>query len=755
MKVFYVISNICWISGGAEKAALMTLRRLREHYGFECELLSSYAVPYEEWHDGVRLRGFRDVEELKSMARAERPDVIIASLADAVPAFKVAYHFDIPRILSIHSYEFSPPTPIEVQQWQMPEGHRTLPQADIEFVLNSADHIFVCSQHMQRFLRARSKHDSEVLLNDWDEKEVLLDHIGQNGDGRITAICGYRHKGAEIFLDLAKRFPQERFMLVGNPGSDISLRILDAAAVCTNVELPGRMSPRDFLARSKLVLVPSQWPEPFGRIAVEAMINGIPVLASRYGGLCEIVGDGPQGVDAYDSIDAWEGCLRDQLEGRRTEPADIEDGCLRARTFMTAEPIHRLAQVIRLLEAKSAPTWSSTSISFAGGLDGLESHTLVNAAWSREFAARGFGGGTTDNEDQRLSDYVLLHDYSKDFNEFQPTEAGYNIAIRTSDFGPYPRKWVDKIEAEFDQLWVYTEWIAEQARVGGVDPALIRVVPLGVEPDLFRPDGPVSTLIPKDTFTFLFVGGAVRRKGIDILLRAYRKSFSSLDDVTLVIKGDSQNIFYKNHNEVSEVTASGEERGAPRIVHIDKHLTDEELAALYRSCDVGVFPYRAEGFVLPIAEAMASGTPSIVPDFGPCLDFCSESTSFLVPARRIRLPFKQTVSLALGFEMEVDAVDFCEVREEALAQTLRNVFDAGRAGLVDKQQAGLNTARERLSWSSSVDRIETCLRELKQTTPRRLLTSRTAEAKQYQRVMAVHEMAVELTMGRLGDREAT
>jgi glycosyltransferase involved in cell wall biosynthesis len=47
--------------------------------------------------------------------------------------------------------------------------------------------------------------------------------------------------------------------------------------------------PRQFYQVSRLVLMPSLWWESFGRVAAEAMVNGIPVLASNRGGLPEIM----------------------------------------------------------------------------------------------------------------------------------------------------------------------------------------------------------------------------------------------------------------------------------------------------------------------------------------------------------------------------------------------------------------------------------------------------------------------------------
>lgn len=141
---------------------------------------------------------------------------------------------------------------------------------ELQVKLSSAEHsLYFHGTSMLPFLREGdlvvvrpiAQRDSEILLNDWDEGDVLLDDTAGGERSCITAICSNSHKGVGIFLELARRFPDERFMLLGEPGSDIPPNVLGDAAACRNLELPGRMRPREFLARSKLVLVLSHLPE--------------------------------------------------------------------------------------------------------------------------------------------------------------------------------------------------------------------------------------------------------------------------------------------------------------------------------------------------------------------------------------------------------------------------------------------------------------------------------------------------------------
>jgi glycosyltransferase involved in cell wall biosynthesis len=72
------------------------------------------------------------------------------------------------------------------------------------------------------------------------------------------------------------------------------------------VEFLGELSGEDrdaLFARCYAVLMPGQWPEPFGLVAIEALACGAPVLARRVGGLEEII---REGVDGFFGDDVTE-----------------------------------------------------------------------------------------------------------------------------------------------------------------------------------------------------------------------------------------------------------------------------------------------------------------------------------------------------------------------------------------------------------------------------------------------------------------
>jgi glycosyltransferase involved in cell wall biosynthesis len=351
-------------------------------------------------------------------------------------------------------------------------------------------------------------------------------------------------------------------------------------------------------------------------------------------------------------------------------------------------------------------------LAFQGSRTGRSAFALVNAKWSDGLTARGnYEVVDYDPRASAVPDVLIHHDFESHFLAFEPPANTPSVAVRTWDFGPLPSAWAKKVNAEFQQYWAHSRWIAQQASASGVDPDRIRVVPHGVDPLVFRPEGIRYQVPSTRSFAFLFVGGISFRKGTDTLLAAYRKAFSSSDDVVLVLKDNSRDLFYRDDTIRSALDTIRADSGAPEIVHIDRFLSEEDLAALYRACQVAVFPYRAEGFCLPILECMACGTPAIVPRFGACLDYCGDATSYFVEAKRIHAPVHRRLTVAMGFTDEVDEVDFCEVTVDALADRMRQVRNEAMSAHAQRSAAGVHVAHGSFTWQHAVDRVEHCLDE--------------------------------------------
>jgi glycosyltransferase involved in cell wall biosynthesis len=69
------------------------------------------------------------------------------------------------------------------------------------------------------------------------------------------------------------------------------------------------------------------------------------------------------------------------------------------------------------------------------------------------------------------------------------------------------------------------------------------------------------------------------------------------------------------------------------IAVIGGNLSPAQLRALYGIADCYVSPYRAEGFNLPVLEAIACGTPVIVTQGGATDDFCPDSVAYRIPGQ--------------------------------------------------------------------------------------------------------------------------
>jgi glycosyltransferase involved in cell wall biosynthesis len=116
------------------------------------------------------------------------------------------------------------------------------------------------------------------------------------------------------------------------------------------------------------------------------------------------------------------------------------------------------------------------------------------------------------------------------------------------------------------------------------------------------------------------------RKGIDILVNAYLSEFKADEPVCLVIK-DSRMYTKGLAVRIRELSSRND---IASICYTEENIDHSRLPGLYTACDCYVHPYRAEGYGLPIAEAMACGKPVIVTGAGACLDFVEPDDAFFI-----------------------------------------------------------------------------------------------------------------------------
>ena len=138
------------------------------------------------------------------------------------------------------------------------------------------------------------------------------------------------------------------------------------------------------------------------------------------------------------------------------------------------------------------------------------------------------------------------------------------------------------------------------ARDMGVPVDRLHVVPVGVDPDIFRP----LPRVPRVTGRLMTTASAdVPMKGLAPLLEALAKVRTERPDAHLVVIGKPKN--------KSRIPRMIERLGLDNAVQFVSGVTTERIVELYAEAEVACVPSLYEGFSLPAVEAMACAVPVV------------------------------------------------------------------------------------------------------------------------------------------------
>lgn len=101
----------------------------------------------------------------------------------------------------------------------------------------------------------------------------------------------------ELLLAFSKCNNKGYKLLIAGSGKDDYVNSLKALVTKnTSVEFVGKVNPKDFFRKIDLLVIPSVWNEPFGRVVIESISNYVPVIASNKGGIPELLDGRTEGV---------------------------------------------------------------------------------------------------------------------------------------------------------------------------------------------------------------------------------------------------------------------------------------------------------------------------------------------------------------------------------------------------------------------------------------------------------------------------
>jgi glycosyltransferase involved in cell wall biosynthesis len=229
---------------------------------------------------GVEIHAVHDLSQLRAY--------VIEQIRKFAPTWTIVPSLDPGQVLLEAAVEESEGRVVylALNPWELPFGPCSASATAIGMkLMRRTAGIITISEYFRDYIRQWGGFDSCVMhFPVYGSEPFPL--LGSFDNEFVTMINPSANKGIAIFLKLAEKFPAVKF--AGVPTWATTAMDQTALERLANVTLLDPVENIDeIFARTRVLLVPSICSEAFGNIVGEAMLRGIPVLASDNGGLRE------------------------------------------------------------------------------------------------------------------------------------------------------------------------------------------------------------------------------------------------------------------------------------------------------------------------------------------------------------------------------------------------------------------------------------------------------------------------------------
>jgi glycosyltransferase involved in cell wall biosynthesis len=273
------------------------------------KVFSKRQFPKDSYGGYPVYRGWDACAGAREVTAQFRPDVVIIQAGKPFPLARAFDPLGVPTLIYLRDAEHLEDEPHDRK-------------ARRAFVANSS---FVAGR-----IRERLGVDAAVI-------PPLIDYrsfVTNTSRHSVTLINPYPEKGGMIALALARARRDVPFEFIESwPDYENLTRLREEASLLPNIQWRRPVLDTKVLYKNtRILIVPSQWEEAWGRVVNEAQASAIPVVASDIGGLPESVGRGGILVSPPGDLDMW----RRRLFGLWDDPAEY--------TRLSAAALERVSQ---------------------------------------------------------------------------------------------------------------------------------------------------------------------------------------------------------------------------------------------------------------------------------------------------------------------------------------------------------------------------------------------------------------------------